>query len=95
MAPDAVSVAAPEVYKLPARFESGETRLFDASPPLARKRYAAMHHYAFFKLASAPCGCVTWPGHIASDPGWLDQDSVPVSSRHTKKTELSSPVFFL
>ena len=76
LAPDAVSVSILPEYHLQVCFSNGETRIFDATPLLSRKCYAALRSIDLFKMAMVEYGCVTWPGNLDIDPDWLYEDSV-------------------
>lgn len=59
-------------------FNNGEQRRMDLSPYLAYAVFERLREPAFFALAQADHGTVSWPGGIDLDPDSAYLESVPV-----------------
>lgn len=77
MNPRITAVTAHDGYALLLTFNNGEIRHFDMTPYLAYPAFEPLHQVAFFKLARASHGTVTWPKEIDFDPDTLYLESRP------------------
>lgn len=65
-------------HALLLEFNSGERRQMDMRPYLAYAVFERLKDPAFFALAQADHGTVSWPGGIDIDPDSVYLESVPV-----------------
>lgn len=77
MNPRIVAVTAHDDYALLLTFTNGEIRHFDMTPYLGCPAFEPLRQVAFFKLARASHGTVTWPGEIDFDPDTLYLEGQP------------------
>ena len=77
MSPRITTVIAHDDYALLLTFANGEIRHFDMTPYLGYQAFEPLRQVAFFKLARASHGTVTWPKEIDFDPGTLYLESRP------------------
>ena len=59
-------------------FASGEKKLFDARPLLAKAIYKPLNNLSFFLTAKADCGSVAWSDEIDIAPEYLYECSLPL-----------------
>ncbi|MBI5909414.1 MAG: DUF2442 domain-containing protein [Betaproteobacteria bacterium] len=77
MNPRISAVAAHDDYALLLTFTNGEMRHFDMKPYLGYPVFEPLRQIAFFKLARASHGTVTWPREIDFDPDTLYLEGRP------------------
>lgn len=77
MNPRISAVAAHDDYALLLTFTNGEMRYFDMKPYLGYPAFEPLRQIAFFKLARASHGTVTWPKEIDFDPDTLYLEGRP------------------
>ena len=65
-------------YTLILTFASGEKKLFDARPLLAKAIYKPLNNLSFFLTAKADCGSVAWSDEIDIAPEYLYECSLPL-----------------
>ena len=65
-------------YTLILTFASGEKKLFDARPLLAKAIYKPLNNLSFFLTAKADCGSVAWIDEIDIAPEYLYECSLPL-----------------
>lgn len=65
-------------YTLLITFASGEKKLYDARPLLAKAIYKPLNNLSFFLKAKADCGSVAWNDDIDIAPEHLYEYSSPV-----------------
>ena len=80
MNPRVSSVVVEPEYTLRLAFVNGEQRRLRMSAYLDVHVFKQLRDPAFFALARAAQGTVTWPGGIDFDPDTLYVDSVPVGA---------------
>jgi hypothetical protein len=80
MNPRVEQVAVEPEHTLRLTFTNGERRSLRMSPYLDVPVYQRLRDPAFFALARAAQGTVTWPGGIDFDPDTLYVDSIPLSA---------------
>jgi hypothetical protein len=78
MNPRVAAITAVESHAVVLRFTNGEQRRLDVQPYLACAVFQRLREPAFFALATADHGTVTWPGGIDLDPDSVYLDSVPL-----------------
>jgi len=78
MNPRVVGVVAQKNHVLLISFSNGERRRFDLSPYLHYPVFQPLQNSAFFALATASHGTVSWPQDIDFDPDTLYLESTPV-----------------
>lgn len=78
MNPRITAVSAHDDYILLLTFANGESRRFDMTPYLGYAAFEPLRQLAFFKLARAGHGTVTWPQGIDFDPDTLYLEAQPV-----------------
>lgn len=84
MPPRITAVTARDDYTLLITFTNGEVRHFDMTPYLAYPAFEPLRQAAFFKLARASHGTVTWPKEIDFDPDTLYLEGQPAKvEEHT------------
>jgi hypothetical protein len=64
-------VSAREDYTLELKFNTGETRLFDARPYLEKGGFTRLKDPAMFKQAYVAFDTVCWPGNLDIAPETL------------------------
>lgn len=77
MNPRVTAATAHDDYSLHLTFANGEIRRFDMTPYLGYPAFEPLRQLAFFKLARASHGTVTWPREIDFDPDTLYLESRP------------------
>lgn len=77
MNPRVVGVVAQKNHVLLISFSNGERRCFDLSPYLHYPVFQPLKNAAFFELATAAHGTVSWPQEIDFDPDTLYLESTP------------------
>ena len=77
MNPRIGAVTAYDDHTLRLTFTNGEIRHFDTTPYLGYPAFEPLRQIAFFKLAKAGHGTVTWPKEIDFDPDTLYLESKP------------------
>ena len=65
-------------YTLILTFVSGEKKLFDARPLLAKAIYKPLNNLGFFLTAKADCGSVTWSDEMDIASEYLYEYSLPL-----------------
>ena len=65
-------------YTLIITFASGEKKIFDAHPLLAKNIYKPLNNISFFLTAKADCGSVAWNDDIDIAPEHLYECSIPI-----------------
>ena len=80
MNPYIATVQPLENHELLLTFTNGEIRHFDINPYLGYPAFEPLRQVAFFKLARASHGTVTWPKEIDFDPDTLYLESLPAKS---------------
>ena len=65
-------------YTLILTFVSGEKKLFDTRPLLAKVIYQPLNNLSFFLTAKADCGSVAWINEIDIAPEYLYEYSLPL-----------------
>lgn len=78
MNPRVTTVTPLDPHALLLGFSNGEQRRMDLSPYLAYAVFERLREPAFFALAQADHGTVSWPGGIDLDPDSVYLESVPV-----------------
>ena len=71
------AVTAHDDHTLLLTFTNGEMRRFDITPYLGYPAFEPLRQVAFFKLAQASHGTVTWPKEIDFDPDTLYLEGQP------------------
>lgn len=79
MNPRVRAVTALDDYVLQVQFNNGERRRMDVRPYLIYPVFERLRESAYFKLAVADHGTVSWPGGIDLDPDSVYLESVPVA----------------
>lgn len=77
MNPRITTVTARDDYALLLTFTNGEIRRFDMKPYLGYPVFEPLRQVAFFELARASHGTVTWPREIDFDPDTLYLEGRP------------------
>jgi len=77
MNPRIAAVTAHDDHTLLLTFTNGEMRRFDITPYLGYPAFEPLRQVAFFKLAQASHGTVTWPKEIDFDPDTLYLEGQP------------------
>lgn len=72
------SVSPCEDFHLKIKFDTGETRLFDARPYLEKGAFRRLQDMALFKQAYVAFDTVCWPGNLDIAPETLYDRSRPV-----------------
>jgi hypothetical protein len=67
-------------YRLELTFDTGETRIFDATPYLQRGAFEKLKDPALFRQAYVDYGTVCWPGDLDIAPETLYDRSCAVES---------------
>jgi hypothetical protein len=80
MNPRITAVTVHDGYALRLTFTNGEIRRFDVTPYLGYPAFEPLRQVAFFKLARASHGTVTWPREIDFDPDTLYLEGRPEKS---------------
>ena len=83
MNPRITAVTARDDYTLLLTFANGEIRHFAITPYLGYPAFEPLRQVAFFKLARASHGTVTWPKEIDFDPDTLYIEGKP--EKHEKQ----------
>lgn len=65
-------------YTLVITFASGEQKVYDAKPLLAKAIYKPLNNLNFFLTAKADCGSVAWNDDIDIAPEHLYECSLPL-----------------
>lgn len=73
-----IAVKAKESYMLELKFNTGETRLFDATPYLEKGVFKKLKDQALFKQAYVAFDTVCWPGNLDISPETLYDKSAEV-----------------
>jgi hypothetical protein len=71
-----VAVTPKESFKLELKFNTGEVRLFDATPYLEKGVFKKLKDEALFKQAYVAFDTVCWPGNLDISPKTLYDKSV-------------------
>jgi hypothetical protein len=71
------SVQTRDDYHLEIKFDTGETRLFDARPYLEKGVFRRLQDLALFKQAYVAFDTVCWPGNLDIAPETLYDRSRP------------------
>jgi hypothetical protein len=71
-----IAVRAKENYKLELEFNSGEIRLFDATPYLEKGVFKKLKNKTLFNQAYVAFDTVCWPGNLDISPNTLYDKSV-------------------
>lgn len=72
-----VHVRTREDFRLELKFDTGETRVFDARPYLDRGDFKRLQNPALFKQAYVAFDTVCWPGNLDIAPETLYDRSTP------------------
>jgi hypothetical protein len=73
-----IRVVSREDFFLELWFNTGDHRLFDARPYLARGVFTRLQNIALFKQAYVALDAVCWPGNLDIAPETLYDRSVPI-----------------
>lgn len=79
MNPRVTAVTPLEGHALLLQFSDGDQRRLDVRPYLAYPVFERLREPAFFALAQADHGTVSWPAGIDLDPDSVYLESVPVA----------------
>lgn len=71
-----IAVTPKECFKLELKFNTGEVRLFDATPYLEKGVFKKLKDEALFKQAYVAFDTVCWPGNLDISPETLYDKSV-------------------
>ena len=89
-----VSVHPDQEFHLRLRFNTGETRLFDARPYLDKGAFQRLRDKHLFNQAYVAFDTVCWPGNLDIAPETLYDRSVLIGEAeftHSDRTPQSSP----
>ena len=73
-----IEVHVQDDFRLELKFNTGETRLFDARPYLEKGVFQRLRNPAIFKQAYVAFDTVCWPGNLDIAPETLYDRSRPV-----------------
>lgn len=74
-----INVRAREDFHLEVKFDTGETRVFDARPYLEKGVFRRLKDPAQFRQAYVAFDTVCWPGNLDIAPETLYDRSVPLT----------------
>lgn len=75
-----IAVTPKENYKLELKFNTGEMRLFDATPYLEKGIFKKLKDETLFKQAYVAFNTVCWPGQIDIAPATLYDKSYSLAN---------------
>jgi Protein of unknown function (DUF2442) len=80
--PEVIEVMPLPEHELYLKFKTGEKRVFDCKPLLAKKPFDALLEYQFFNQAHVGLGTVLWSDKVDIAPETLFERSIPYLGQH-------------
>lgn len=72
------AVQAVSEFKLELQFDTGERRIFDATPYLDKGIFSELRDPAYFRSVRVSMGTATWPNEQDFAPETLYLESIPI-----------------